>query len=395
VTVALFDAQREFEAHGAELLAASERVLRSGHWILGPEVSAFEAEAAAYLDVREAVGVASGSDALILALKTLGVGPGDGVVTTPFTFFATAGAIANVGATPVFADIDPVTLNLDPACVRSVLEGRSTVHGRVGVDPSTIKAVIPVHLFGLPADMADFAAIREGSGVALVEDAAQAFGSTWAGRPVGGIGDIGCFSFFPTKNLGGYGDAGLVVTNSGEHGEQLRLLRAHGARTKYVNEVVGMNSRMDALQAALLRVGLQHLESSLAARRRHASAYDAAFRDVADVLAPPSTSGRTHHQYVISVPDRERVRGSLTRSGVETAVHYPLPLHLHPAFSGLGYTTGDFPISEAASQRVLSLPIFPTMTDEECSAVIRSMLVPPEEEGSEERARRMQASSRS
>ena len=255
VSVPLFDARREFEAYAADYLAAAERVLRSGSWILGPEVQDFEMEAAEFLDVRHAVGVASGSDALILALRALGVGPGDAVVTTPFTFFATAGAIANVGAEPVFADVDPLTLNLDPTCVRRIFEGRSLVHDRLGLDARRIKAIIPVHLFGLPADMDAFESIREEFGVALVEDAAQAFGSIHQGRPVGGIGDIGCFSFFPTKNLGGFGDAGMVVTNSEEHADRLRLLRAHGARAKYINEVVGMNSRLDAMQAALLAWG--------------------------------------------------------------------------------------------------------------------------------------------
>lgn len=371
--VRLFDAQREFAVHADEYLAAAERVLRSGRWILGPEVESFEAEAAAYLGVRCAIGVASGSDALILALRALDIGPGHAVVTTPFTFFATAGAIANVGARPVFADIDPVSLNLDPSCVRRLLDGRSNVHERVGVEPRTIKAIVPVHLFGLAADMEALAAIRDEFGVHLIEDAAQAFGSTCGGRPAGGIGEIGCFSFFPTKNLGGFGDAGMVVTNSDAHGERLRLLRTHGATRKYINEIVGMNSRLDALQAALLRVGLQYLRSSLDARRRHAVAYDEAFRDLPDVRTPAAIPGRTYHQYVIAVDDRDRLRESLARSDVETAVHYPLPLHLHPALSHLGHETGDFPASEAASRRVLSLPIHATMTDEEREAVIAAV----------------------
>ncbi len=374
MTVALFDARREFEAHQVELLAAAERVLRSGSWILGPEVRAFELEVAEYLGVKHAVGVASGSDALILALKSLGIGPGDAVVTTPFTFFATAGAIVNAGAEPVFADIDPISMDLDPTCVRRILDGRSSVHQRVGVDPRAIKAVIPVHLFGLPADLDAFEGIRGDFGVTLIEDAAQAFGSTWAGRLVGSLGELGCFSFFPTKNLGGFGDAGMVVTDSDEHDERLRLLRAHGAKTKYVNEVVGMNSRLDALQAALLRVQLHHLESSLDARSRHARAYDDAFRDVPGIRSSPWVQGRTHHQYVISLPNRDQVRDSLTKSGIATAVHYPLPLHLHPALARLGYEIGDFPFSETASQRALSIPIFPTMTERERATVIDSVI---------------------
>ena len=226
--------------------------------------------------------------------------PETAVVTTPFTFFATAGAIANVGAIPVFADIDPATLNLDPEDVRRVLKGRSAfTNGAAGVDPSRIKAVIPVHLFGLPADMDAFAAIRDEFGVAVVEDSAQAFGSTWAGHPVGGLGDIGCFSFFPTKNLGGFGDAGMVVTDSAEHGARLRLLRAHGARTKYVNEVVGMNSRMDSLQAALAsgrpaayRVVAGCSPASCSGVRRCAAVTCPTLR------TPAVASGRTHHQYV-------------------------------------------------------------------------------------------------
>jgi dTDP-4-amino-4,6-dideoxygalactose transaminase len=285
-------------------------------------------------------------------------------------------------------------LNLDPVGVRRVLEGRSRVHDQLGVQPSSIRAIIPVHLFGLPAEMMAYAALREEFGVALVEDAAQAFGSTSAGHPVGGVGDFGCFSFFPTKNLGCFGDAGMVVTNSEEHAERLRLLRAHGARAKYVNEVVGMNSRIDALQAAFLRVRLLHLESSLNARGRHASAYDGAFRDISGVVTPPSTSGRTYHQYVVSLSEREAIRGSLARAGVETAVHYPLPLHLHPAFLDLGYAPGDLPVSEAASQRVLSLPFFPTMTEEERTALTSAMLVALENGGSDEE-QGVHASSRS
>ena len=343
MTIPLFDGEREFAAHADEFLAAAERVLRSGTWILGPDVEAFESEVAAFLGVRHAVGVASGSDALILALRTLGVGPGDGVVTSPFTFFATAGAIANVGAEPIFADVDPTTLNLDPTRVREVLEGRSDVHRRAGIAPRSIKAVIPVHLFGLPADMDAFEAIRSDHDVALVEDAAQAFGSASEGRRIGGIGNLACFSFFPTKNLGGFGDAGMVATNSTELAERVRLLRAHGARTKYVSEVMGMNSRLDALQAALLRVGLRHIGWSLDARRRHAAAFDDALRAIPGVLTPSTVAGRTHHQYVVSLPERDLIRDFLTRSGIETAVHYPVPLHLHPALAYLGYESGDFP----------------------------------------------------
>jgi dTDP-4-amino-4,6-dideoxygalactose transaminase len=376
--VPLFDGQREFESHGDELLAVAERVLRSGSWILGPEVQSFEAEAARYLDVRHAIGVASGSDALILALKALGIGPGDAVMTTPFTFFATAGAIANVGATTVFADIDPVTLNLDPASVRDVLEGRSALHRRLRVDPRRIKAIVPVHLFGFPADPDAFAAIREDFGVPIIEDAAQAFGSKHAGRRVGGVGDLGCFSFFPTKNLGGFGDGGMVVTNSDEHAERIRLLRAHGARTKYVSELVGMNSRLDAVQAALLRVGLQHLPASIEARRRHASAYDDALAELPEVVTPPASPGRTYHQYVVRLTARDEIKEHLERCGIETAVHYPVPLHQHRALSRSGHRTGDFPQSEIASRQVLSLPIFATMTREEGEVVIAGLLAASE-----------------
>jgi dTDP-4-amino-4,6-dideoxygalactose transaminase len=253
----------------------------------------------------------------------------------------------------------------------------------MGVDPGQIRAVIPVHLFGLPADMDAFAAIRDEFGVGIIEDAAQAFGSIQAGRPVSGVGDLGCLSFFPTKNLGGFGDAGMVVTNSDEHAERLRLLRAHGARTKYVNEIVGMNSRLDALQAALLRVGLRHLPASMEARRRHSAAYDDAFTELPELVAPPATAGRTYHQYVINLTERDRIKASLTRSGVETAVHYPLPLHLHAALSRLGYGAGDLPHSEVASQRVLSLPLFPTMTDDERSTVVASVLRALEEKSAE------------
>jgi dTDP-4-amino-4,6-dideoxygalactose transaminase len=374
MVVPLFDGQREFEAHADELLAAAERVLRSGNWILGPEVDRFEGEIAQFLTVRHAVGVASGSDALILALKALDIGPGDAVVTTPYSFFATAGAIANVGALPVFADVEPITLNLDPSRVRQVLERRSRVHQRLSIDIRAIRCIVPVHLFGLPADVSAFLGIKRDFGIPVVEDAAQAFGSTIGGRPVGSLGDVGCFSLFPTKNLGGFGDGGVAVTNSDVIAEALRRLRSHGAREKYVHETVGLNSRLDALQASMLRVRLGHIEDALSGRGKHAMAYDSALRDTEGISIPPSKPGRTYHQYVIRSALRDELKSDLARSRIDTAIHYPIPLHLSDAFARLGYRSGDFPVAEEASRSALSLPIFPTMRDDERSIVVVAVL---------------------
>lgn len=377
------DLTRQVEGLMDELLAAAGRVIMSGRYILGPEVEAFEAETARYLGVGDAVAVGNGTDALVLALKAVGIGPGDRVLTTPFTFFATASAVLAAGAEPVFADIDRHTFNLDPEQARLVIESDSSLHRRIGVERGTIRAILPVHLYGRAAELGPLLALAEEHGLFVIEDAAQAFGSAYAGRKVGGVGHMGCFSFFPSKNLGGFGDGGLVTTDDGELAERVRLLRAHGASERNVHRVAGINSRLDALQAALLRVKLRHVDTWLAARRRHAAAYDAVLRVIEDIEPPrPAPAGaHTYHQYTVRVSERRRdaLRRSLLERGVETSVYYPLPLHLQPALVRMGYQKGDLAHSEQASREVLSLPMFPEMRRDELdhvTACVRDFLRP-------------------
>jgi dTDP-4-amino-4,6-dideoxygalactose transaminase len=302
----------------------------------------------------------------MLALKAAGVGPGDRVLTTPFSFFATAGAIVNAGAEPVFADIEPATLNIDPAKAREALES------------GIIRAIVPVHLFGLPVDLDRFAELGRTFGVPVIQDAAQAFGSRYRGRAIGADPDLTTFSFFPTKNLGGFGDGGMILALSEDTAEHLRLLRAHGATGKYLHDLVGTNSRLDALQAVLLSVRLSRIDEALASRGRIAASYDRAFAKLSEITLPArrTFADRTFHQYVIRVGERqrERIRAGLAERGVETAVHYPRPLHLQGALKSLGYRAGDFPEAEAASREVISLPLFRTMRDEECAHVVSSLV---------------------
>ncbi|MGH2758201.1 MAG: DegT/DnrJ/EryC1/StrS family aminotransferase, partial [Actinomycetota bacterium] len=374
VNVPLFDAQREFEVHGDEYRAAAERVLGSGRYILGPEVEAFEREAASFLGANHAVGCASGTDALWLALRAAGIGPGDGVITTAVTFFATAGAILNVGATPILCDVDPTTLNIEPESVGAVLADRSEVHRRIGVDPERIKAIIPVHLYGRPADMDPLLELARVHGLRVVEDAAQSFGANYHGRATGTIGDLGCFSFFPTKTLGAFGDGGMVTTDDDDIAARLRKLRNHGGTSKFENLVVGTNSRLDALQAALLRVRLAHVAEALEGRRRVAAAYDEQLAG-AGIGLPARAPDRDHVFlfYVVRVPDRDAVIESLARDGVAALAHNPSPVHLQPAV-GLGYRPGDLPNAEAACAEVLSLPMFPHMRTDEISHVAGALV---------------------
>ncbi len=367
--VPLFDAQREFEAHRDEYLAAAERVLSSGRYILGPEVDAFESEAAAYLGVRHAVGCASGTDALWLALRAADVGPGDGVIAPALTFFATASATLNVGATPVICDIDPATYNIDPAAVAALLEGRSEVHRRLRVDPQRIKAIIPVHLYGQPAEMNELMDLSRAHGLTVIEDAAQSFGALYGDRKAGSIGDLGCYSFFPTKTLGAFGDGGLVTTNEDELATRLRMLRNHGGKSKFENMLAGTNSRLDALQAALLRVRLSHIDEAIAGRLRAADQYDSLLAPTSAVV-PVRVPGRTHAFafYVVRVRDREHVIAELAEGGISAMAHNPSPVHFQPAI-GLDHVAGDFPGAESAASEVLSLPTFPSIREDEVEAV--------------------------
>ena len=355
--VPIFDSTRNYQTIRADIDAALRRVVESGRFILGPEVGAFEEEIAQYLGVRYASGVANGTDALLLALRALEIGPGDRVIVPSFTFFATAGAVHNVGATPVFADIEPSTFNIKPEHLRELLSGEKG---------KGVRAVIPVHLYGQMADMDEIMSLAEEHGLFVIEDAAQAIGAEYKGQKAGTFGHFGCFSFFPTKNLGAYGDGGLAVTDDVELAEKVKMLRAHGSKPKYYHHMVGYNSRLDALQAAVLRVKLPHLAGWTAARQRIAGHYDELLRGIEGIELPCRAPNRTHifHQYTIRVlgGKRDALRDHLAKGGVGSQVYYPLPLHLQPCFRHLGYQEGDLPESERASREVLSLPLYPELT---------------------------------
>jgi dTDP-4-amino-4,6-dideoxygalactose transaminase len=338
-----------------ELVDAFQRVLGSSAFVLGPEVAAFEREFAAYCEVPHALGVANGTEALALALRALGVGPGDTVALPAFTFVGTAEAICHVGARPLFVDIEPRTFTLDPTALRDTLRR----HG------APVRAVIPVHLYGQAAAMEAITAVANEAGAALIEDAAQAHGARYSGRRVGGLGALGCFSFYPSKNLGALGDGGAVTTNDADLAARVALLRDHGQRKKYVHDIVGFTSRLDGLQAAWLRVKLRHLEQWNARRRALAQMYDSALRDVPGISPPVTASGREHvyHLYVIRSGERDSLKRHLEACGIAAGLHYPLPLHLQPAFAHLGHRAGDFPVAEAAAREVLALPLYPELSD--------------------------------
>lgn len=369
MNVPLLDLTGQYRALAEPLRDAVMAVLEEQRFILGPAVERFEAEVAEMLGVRFAIGCASGTDALLLSLRALDVGPGDEVVTTPFTFFATAGAIHNVGARPVFADIDPVTFNLDPAAAEVAVTNRT-------------RAVVPVHLYGQLAPMEEFAALGSRHGVAIIEDAAQAIGArrrTRDGSDVttGSLGTACGFSFFPSKNLGGFGDGGMIVTNDERLAERLFRIRVHGGRQMYHHQEVGYNSRLDALQAAVLSVKLPHLPAWSEARRQHARYYDEALADLDSIVTPivlPENES-IYNQYTIRVLDgkRDALQAALRARGVGSAVYYPVALHLQECFAELGYAAGSLPMSERASREVLSLPVFPELTEEQRDHVVRSI----------------------
>lgn len=334
----------------ARLVDKAAAVIRSGRYILGPEVDAFEREVADYIGVQHAIGVSSGTDALMVALMALGIGAGDEVVTTPFTFFATGGCITRVGATPVFVDIEADTFNIDVEQVAAAVSART-------------RAILPVHLFGQACDMAGLSAVAEKHALPIIEDGAQAIGTKSPLGPVGSLGAYGCFSFFPSKNLGGFGDSGLVTTEDATLAEKARIIRAHGSKPKYYHRVVGGNFRIDALQAALLRVKLPELGAWTAERRANAHRYDAAFRSagLSDALLRPPTrrfEGHIYNQYVIRTSRRDALREHLQAQNIASAIYYPLPLHRQECFASLGYSEGSLPVSERASAEVLALPIF-------------------------------------
>jgi dTDP-4-amino-4,6-dideoxygalactose transaminase len=360
------DLQAQFTSIREEILEAVHKNLESQQFILGPEVDAFENEISSLTGCAQAIACASGTDALILALLALDIGSGDEVITTPFTFVASAGSIAHVGAKPVFVDIDPRTFNLDPRKIERA------------ITPSTA-AIIPVHLFGLPADMNEINAVAARHKLPVIEDAAQAIGAEISGRPTGSLSLMGCFSFFPSKNLGGAGDGGMITTNDGALAERLKLLHLHGARDRYVYEIVGMNSRLDALQAAILRVKLRHLNDWNEARRRNAARYRNLFEEfhlAGKVVGPEEPTNFTHvyNQFTIRVKNRDALREKLRAQGIPLEIYYPIPLHLQKAFGYLSYKAGDFPESEGASREVLSLPIYPELSEEQQRAVVAAIV---------------------
>ncbi|GEA16562.1 aminotransferase [Moorella sp. E308F] len=350
--IPVLDLTPEIEALWDELMAAIQGVLKSGQFIMGPNVKAFEQEAAAYLGVKHAVGVNSGTDALVIALRAAGIGPGAEVITTPFTFFATAEAISQVGATPVFVDIDPKTFNINPDLIEPAITSRT-------------RAILPVHLYGQAADMDPIMELAKKYNLKVIEDTAQAFGGEYKGRKLGTIGDAGCFSFFPSKTLGAFGDGGLIATNDDEIAEKARMLRVHGAKKKYYNEVIGYNSRLDEIQAAILRVKLPHIDEWNEARRQAAKRYNELLKDVPGIVTPYEAPYARHvyHQYTIRVPDgmRDKMKQFLADQAIGTMVYYPVPVHKLPVYAGSNYR---LPESEKAAGEVLSLPIWPKILDE-------------------------------
>jgi dTDP-4-amino-4,6-dideoxygalactose transaminase len=355
MNVPLLDLRAQFQTIRGEVMAAVERVFESQHFILGPEVEVFERDAAEYCRIKHAIGCGSGSDALLLALTALGVGPGDEVVTASFSFFATAGSIARLGARPVFVDISPEDFNVDPNLIERAITPRA-------------KAILPVHLFGQCAEMDAIREVADRHNLPVIEDAAQAIGAGYCERRAGAMGAVGCFSFFPSKNLGGAGEGGLMTTDDDDLAEKLRLLRVHGMRPKYYHKVVGVNSRLDALQAAVLGVKLKYLDRWSDARRRNAEHYDKLFAEagVEEVTTPAVRPNRRHifNQYTIRCSRRDELMDFLKRRGVGSEIYYPAPLHLQECFAHLGYKPGDLPATERASRECLSLPIYPELTEE-------------------------------
>jgi len=359
--VPLLDLKAQYLEIRQDIDDAMRRVMESQRFIGGPEVSSLEEEIARYSQTPHAIACASGTDALLLSLRALGVGPGDEVVTTAYSFFASAGTIVNAGGTPVFMDIDPKSYNLDPHRLEAA------------ITPKT-KAVVAVHLYGQCCDLTAVKAVCDKHQVWLIEDAAQSIGAEWDGKRSGSVGDFGCFSFFPSKNLGGAGDGGMIVTRNAEFAEKLRLLREHGAKPKYYHSIVGTNSRLDALQAAILRVKLKHLDRWSEARARNADRYDRLFEGTK--IGRPFRDPRARHiynQYVIRVPKRDELKQRLADRGIGTEIYYPVPLHLQQCFASLGYQAGDLPHSEAAALETLALPIYPELGEERLRYVAQSV----------------------
>jgi dTDP-4-amino-4,6-dideoxygalactose transaminase len=360
------DLKAQFETIRAEIIAAVTNVLESQHFILGEEVRSFEEEVGAALGTKHSVSCASGTDSLILAMLAAGIGPGDEVITTPFSFIATAGSIARVGARPVFVDIDRESFNIDTAQIEAAITPRT-------------RAILPVHLFGLPGDLDPIMQVAERQKLVVIEDAAQAIGARYKGHSIGTVGTFGCFSFFPSKNLGGAGDGGLITTQDADLAERLRLLRVHGSKKKYHHDILGTNSRLDALQAAILRVKLRYLEGWTRGREARANYYRSLFAAhnlgalVQLPCVPPAGTRQVYNQFTVRCARRDELREFLKRAGIPTEVYYPLPLHLQPAFACLGYREGQFPQAEQASREALSLPVYPELKESQQERVVRKI----------------------
>jgi len=368
VKIPLLDLKSQYKTIEGEVSRVVEEVLESGHYILGQNVKALEEEIADYCEVKYAIGVASGTDALRLSLLSLGVGEGDEVIVTPFTFVATAEVITQVDARPTFVDIEEKSFNLDPAKIEKALTHRT-------------KAIIPVHLYGQAVDMRKIMDIAKKYGLEVIEDVAQAFGTEyhgWAGRPkkLGSIGDVGCLSFFPTKNLGGYGDGGMVLTNDHEVARRIKMLRVHGLDSNCGHSLLGYNSRLDELQAAILRVKLRWVDEWTRMRRQNASLYDKLFSSSIVPVRIPFQAPYARHSfcaYTIRTPERDRLKDYLKKKGIETKIYYPLPLHLQKVYRNLGYGDLDLPIAERASKEVLSLPIYPELREAQIEFVVKEI----------------------
>jgi dTDP-4-amino-4,6-dideoxygalactose transaminase len=360
------DLKAQFATIREEVMEAVTKVMESQIFILGPEVRRLEEEVASMLGAKHAIACASGSDALVLAMMALEIGTGDEVITTPFTFIATGGSIARVGAKPVFVDIDARTFNIDPGQIEAAITTKT-------------RAIMPVHLFGRAAELDPIMKLATSHGLAVIEDAAQAIGTTYQGKCVGTQSTFGCFSFFPSKNLGGAGDGGLITTDDAALADKLRLLRVHGSKKKYHHEILGTNSRLDSLQAAILRVKLNHLERWTTARGAMAGRYRELFKQsgLDDIVrvpsAPPPDSRHVYNQFSIRCQQRDALREYLRTQGIPTEIYYPVPLHLQPAFSYLGHGEGDFPQSELASEEVLALPVYPELSEVRQRSVVEAI----------------------
>ena len=364
--VPLVELVRQYRKLQGEIDPAVRSVLDKGTFILGENVAGFEEEAAAYCGTKYAAGVANGTDALELAIKALGIGDGDEVITTPFTFIATTEAICLNGAKPVLVDIEPDTFNIDACRIEKAITSRT-------------KAIIPVHLFGQACDMDAVTGIAKKRGINVIEDCAQAIGAEFKSKRVGGFGDFGCFSFFPSKNLGCFGDGGMVTTNDKALADRIKMLRAHGQADRYRHETEGRNSRLDELQAAILRIKLRHLDEWNGSRRNNACLYNKLFENLSrtgKLTIPVEKKDRKHvyNIYSIKVKDRDKLKESLTVKGIATAVYYPIPLHLQPVYSRLGWKKGDFPVSEKACEEALALPVFPELKEEERDFIVQNVI---------------------